>query len=80
MATEFFVVMQKRRDGKIYADMHKAIYDKMYLIEEDADAAILELKDLAPHFQKVKIIGMLEDEWEALKNNNQETSDLRWRD
>jgi hypothetical protein len=69
MATEFFVVMQKRRDGKIYADLHKAIYDKMYLIEEEADAALIELKDLAVHFQKVKIIGMLEDEWEVLQNN-----------
>ena len=77
MATEFFVVMQKRRDGKIYADMHKVIYDKMYLIEEEADAALIELKDLAAHFQKVKIIGMLEDEWEALQNN-QKISDLRW--
>ena len=36
--TEFFVIMQKRDDGKVYADLHKSI-DKVYLTEEDARKA-----------------------------------------
>jgi hypothetical protein len=33
--TEFFVIMRKRDDGKVYADLHKSI-GKVYLTEEDA--------------------------------------------
>lgn len=61
MAYEFFVVMQKRSDGKVYADLHKTD-ERMYLIEEEADAAIDGMGDLANNFHKVKMVGVLADE------------------
>ncbi len=64
MAYEFFVVMQKRSDGKVYADLHKTD-GQMYLIEEDADAALMEIGDFAKRFHKVKMVGVLADEWNA---------------
>lgn len=62
MAYEFFVVMQKRSDGKVYADLHKTD-ERMYLIEEEADAALAKKGNLAKHFHKVKMVGVLADEW-----------------
>jgi len=62
MAYEFYVVMQKRSDGKVYADLHKTD-ERMYLLEEDADASLVAMGDLAKHFHKVKIVGVLADEW-----------------
>ena len=32
---EFFVIMQKRKDGKVYADLHKAL-ETFFLNEADA--------------------------------------------
>lgn len=32
---EFFVIMQKRKDGKVYADLYKAL-DTFFLNEEEA--------------------------------------------
>ena len=62
MAYEFFVVMQKRSDGKIYADLHKTD-ERMYLVEDEADAALVAMGELAKHFHKVKMVGVLADEW-----------------
>ncbi len=62
MAYEFFVVMQKRSDGKVYADLHKTD-ERMYLIESDADAALSAMGELEQHFHKVKMVGVLADEW-----------------
>jgi hypothetical protein len=36
--TEFFVIMQKRDDGKVYADLHKSC-QTVYLTKEDAEVA-----------------------------------------
>ena len=36
--TEFFVIMQKRDDGKVYADLHKCC-EKVYLTREEAEEA-----------------------------------------
>ena len=36
--TEFFVIMQKRSDGKVYADLHKSC-QIVYLTKEDAEVA-----------------------------------------
>lgn len=33
---EFYVIMQKRQDGKVYADLHKT-NQIIYLTEEDAE-------------------------------------------
>lgn len=62
MAYEFFVVMQKRSDGKMYADLNKTD-ERMYLIEAEADAALNAMGDLAKHFHKVKMVSVLADEW-----------------
>ena len=34
--TEFYVIMLKRQDGKVYADLHKTT-EKIYLTYEDAE-------------------------------------------
>ena len=34
--TEFFVIMQKRDDGKVYADLRKSC-EKIYLTKEEAE-------------------------------------------
>lgn len=62
MSTSFWVIMQKRGDGKVYADLHKA-NEKMYLIEEDAHAALKTYGDLEQNFHVVEIVGMTKEEW-----------------
>ena len=62
MACEFFVVMQKRSDGRVYADLHKTD-ERMYLTEDEADEALAGMGDIGEHFHKVKMVGMLADEW-----------------
>ena len=61
--TEFFVIMQKRDDGKVYADLHKSI-DKMYLTEEDAREAFQdEVKwDWRRAFHIVRLFACTEEE------------------
>ena len=61
--TEFFVIMQKRDDGKVYADLHKSI-DKMYLTEEDAREAFQsEVQwDLRRAFHIVRLFACTEEE------------------
>ena len=66
MAYEFFVVMQKRSDGKVYADLHKTD-ERMYLIEEEADAALSAMGDIAKHFHKIKMVDVLADVWHNAK-------------
>jgi hypothetical protein len=39
--TEFFVIMLKRQDGKVYADLHKTT-EKIYLTYEDAEKELNE--------------------------------------
>lgn len=74
MAYEFFVVMQKRSDRNVYADLHKTD-ERMYLREEEADAALVAMGDLAKHFDKVKLVGMLADEWHNAKFNGSQRDD-----
>lgn len=62
-AHEFFVIMLKRGDGKTYPDINKTD-ERMYLSEEDADAALMEKGDVAHHFHKVRMAAVLADEWE----------------
>lgn len=63
MAYEFFVIMLKRSDGKIYADLHKTD-EKIYLIEDEADVALKQMGDMARYFHKVRMVGILASEWE----------------
>jgi len=54
---QFYVVMQKRRDGKVYADLHKTT-EKMYLDKVNALQALLAMGDLAPHFHVVELFAV----------------------
>ncbi len=54
---EFFVVMQKRRDGKVYADLHKTT-EKMYLMRLEANQALKDMGDLTPYFHVVRLFAV----------------------
>jgi hypothetical protein len=56
----FYVVMQKRKDGEIYVDLHKTT-EKIYLLYEDAEEALNELGDLKDCFHIVKLVSHLYD-------------------
>lgn len=58
---EFFVIMQKRRDGKIYPDLHKTD-GKIYYTEEDAQRALLFDTELIPYRHIVKMWAEIADE------------------
>lgn len=55
MATEFFVIMQKRTDGIIYADLHKCTKD-IYCIKEEADKALDDMGNFGVFFHVVPLI------------------------
>ena len=61
--TEFFVIMEKRSDGKVYADLPKSI-DKIYLTELDARIGFQDKVkwDLRGSFHIVRLIAYTEDE------------------
>lgn len=64
MATSFWVVMQKRGDGKVYADLHKTD-EKIYLTKEDAEVA----QAVLPHSiwtHVVELVALTREEWEEL--------------
>lgn len=63
MATEFYVVMVKRKAGKVYADLHKTD-GKMYLIEDDANKALEAMGDIAQHYHVVPLVAMTVDEYQ----------------
>lgn len=55
---EFFVNMQKRGDGKVYADLHKTDH-KIYFTQEDAQAAIDADPVLKPYRHVVRLVASL---------------------
>ena len=61
--TEFFIIMQKRDDGKVYADLHKSL-DKIYLTELDARIGFQDQVkwDSRKSFHIVRLIAYTEDE------------------
>ena len=63
--TEFYVIMQKRQDCKVYADLHKST-EQIYLTKEDAESAFkyFEYQD---SFHIVKLIACLDEEIKELK-------------
>ena len=75
--TEFFVIMQKRNDGKVYADLHKSI-DKMYLTEEDAREAFQdEVKwDWRRVFHIVRLFACTEEEMAEVNKVFQTVTEL----
>jgi hypothetical protein len=56
----FYVVMQKRKDGEIYVDLHKTT-EKIYLSYEDAEDALNELGVLKEYHHIVKLVAYLYD-------------------
>jgi hypothetical protein len=56
----FYVVMQKRKDGEIYVDLHKTT-EKIYLLYEDAEEALNELGVLKDYHHIVKLVAHLYD-------------------
>lgn len=63
MAYEVYVIMSKRKDGIVYADMHKTT-EKFYFNFEDAEKDRLQDEVLTNHFHTVKIICMTEKEYD----------------
>jgi hypothetical protein len=57
----FYVVMQKRGDGCVYADLHKTD-ELLYLVREDADAALVAKGELAKHFHVVPMLAYVAKE------------------
>lgn len=58
--TEFYVIMQKRQDGKVYADLHKT-NQIIYLTEEDAEEDLKHDID-ASYRHIIKLIAILPDD------------------
>jgi len=59
--TEFYVIMLKRQDGKVYADLHKT--DQfIYLTEEDAYEELNNKEKFKEYYQVVKLIACLDGE------------------
>ena len=63
MARSFWVVMQKRDDGKVYADLHKTD-ERIYQTLEEAEEALAN-KPLASWFQVVEMVA----EMTGMKNS-----------
>jgi hypothetical protein len=63
--TEFFVIMQKRDDGKVYADLHKSL-EKVYLTREEAEktqaAYDKETSSFRNSFHIVRLFACTEEE------------------
>jgi hypothetical protein len=59
--TEFYVIMLKRQDGKVYADLHKTTQD-IYLTIEDAYEEWNNTEHYKEYYHIVKLIASCEDE------------------
>lgn len=62
MAYEVYVIMQKRKDGIIYSDMHKTT-EKFYFDYQEAERDRVKDEILLNYFHTVKIICCLEKEY-----------------
>jgi hypothetical protein len=58
--TNFWVIMQKRRDGKVYTDLHKT-NEIMYLSYEDALKDFNNSEHYKEYYHIVKMIAYLDD-------------------
>ena len=65
--TEFYVIMLKRQDGKVYADLHKTS-QIIYLTEEDAYADWSKKKHFKEYYHIVKLIACLDEELKEIKD------------
>ena len=70
MSTTFYIIMQKRKDGVVYADLHKTD-GRLYLTELEASRA-WETDPRSPeHFHVVELIAMTVEEWDELTKEGQ---------
>lgn len=58
---EFYVIMQKRKDGKIYPDLNKT-NGKIYYVREDAEREILFDPSISQYRHVVKMWATLADQ------------------
>jgi hypothetical protein len=63
--TEFFVIMLKRQDGKVYADLHKT-NEVIYLTIEDAYEEWNNTEHYKKYFHIVKLIACLPETLDEL--------------
>jgi len=68
--TEFYVIMQKRQDGKVYADLHKT-NQHIYLTLEDAEDEFNKSEHYKEYCHIVKLIACLEDEIKELESEDE---------
>ena len=73
--TEFYVIMLKRQDGKVYADLHKT-NQVIYLTIEDAYEELNNTEHYKEYYHIVKLIACLDVEIEELKEENKELKEL----
>ncbi len=59
--TEFYVIMLKRQDGKVYADLHKT-NQVIYLTIEDAYEEWNNTEHFKENYHIVKLIACLDEE------------------
>ena len=65
--TEFYVIMQKRQDGKVYADLHKT-NQVIYLTIEDAYEEWNNTEHYKEYYHIVKLIACLDGELKEIKD------------
>jgi hypothetical protein len=65
--TEFYVIMLKRQDGKVYADLHKT-NQHIYLTIEDAYDEWNNNEHYKQYFHIVKLIACLDGELKEIKD------------
>ena len=65
MSTTFYVIMQKRKDGKVYADLHKTD-GRFYLTEGEAKRALRTDTPNPEYFHVVELIAMTVQDWDEL--------------
>jgi len=73
--TEFYVIMLKRQDGKVYADLHKT-NQHIYLTEEDAYEELNNTGHFKENYHIVKLIACLDGELKEIKD---QLDYLEWR-
>jgi len=64
MARSFWVIMQKRSDDKVYADLHKT-NDTIYHTQDDAKR-VHGYMNLASLCHVVELVALTREEWEEL--------------
>ena len=65
--TEFYTIMQKRQDGKVYADLHKT-NQHIYLTIEDAEDEFNNSEHYKQYCHIVKLIACLDGELKEIKD------------